>query len=349
MLETNIYNLKNREIEQLVQFYTDNHKKVDTHPDKRDLLNNEFNDIALERQREDVLNELLYYQAFIEAYNNAYDVNSSKKFYIELRNLNKNFFSNYINVDPCIAEKSPPVNLYQDNNSIDNFNGMRSNFSEVKPKAPVIERNFYYDEDLEISKDNEYKETVPAFDPYEYNRQLMEKERLDKMKSENDKLAQALYDLERQKEQLSRKVKDLEGQSNRSQLKTSHIRATSAQNKDYKNEGFQQVLRSKEEQIQTLQLKVSQLEKEHQRIADHEVVEDIGSYRTPCDNRSRIRSKVNNSYLKTNDRATDPYVYSGKKYDNTGSEFVDQMYNNINKLLNKSNHRSVVREQSYVY
>lgn len=332
--------MKNREIEQLVLFYTESYKKVDNHPGKKELINNDYPNPQDEIQRDEILNELLYYQAFIEAYNNARDLNSSKGFYLELKNLNKNYFNNYINVDNCIAEKARDPVIYKYEDSIGD------KYKEIKPKVPIMDDYYYEDE---FSKEQEpVKETKPAFDPYEYNRRMLEKERLDRLRNENNNLAQSLNDLERQKQQLEDKVKDLENRSSRDMLKKSQFRTTTAQNKSYQNEGFQQVLRTKEEQIQSLQMRVDSIQNEHQKIASQQLIEEPSSFRTP-NNRSKIRSKVNNSYVKTTDRMSEPYGYTNKRYENTGSDFVDQMQNNINRLLNKSNYRSVARDQSYAY
>lgn len=333
-----------------MQFYTDSYNKVENHPDKQELINNKFTDFAIEKQREEVLNELLYYQAFIEAYNKAKDVNTSKAFYIELRDLNKNIFNNPININDCIAEPKPQSNFYNHQNvSLEKLKFDHDKKSkEIKVMQPVIERKFYYDDSENDKNKKEIKEIKPVIDPNKEKRHQVESKQVEKIKNENKRLAKSLYTLEEQKRRLEEKVKDLEQQTNRSQFKNGNIRPSSSLNKDYKNEGFQQVLRSKEEQLQMLQMKIDGLEKENQKIAEKDIAHEPSSYRTPI-TKSKVRSKILNSYLKTSEKVNEPPMYSGRKYDNTGSEFVDQMYNNINKLLDKSSYKQMTRERSYAY
>lgn len=133
--------------------------------------------------------------------------------------------------------------------------------------------------------------------------------------------------------------------------------------------GLDQILNQKDQQIEDIQNKIYKLEEEINKTnnendfefdlsrmkQDYKVSRNESIHRTPYTNRQRSvlnKSNITNqtkNYMKSVDKYQQPTlpnqnIYS-KNYDQSGTKFVNQMYNDIDKLLNKG--RSA--RNNYVY
>ena len=387
LLENNVANFKTREIERLFGEYQNIYQKIDNHPDKKAFVNDRMVDPHLDQFKDDLLNELIYYQSFADIYLKANSQVSNQNFYIELKNLNKNFFNKSLNIEPCLMPETAPKYVYEPeelhyyDNSMNSINKDRQDvvvenprpYSDNKITSPGKnnmkydgdyiydglkiddEDNYSYDLDngknrsMSAPKNNKSKPKVI----YQTNTNFEKLDKINNMTKQNQELAEAIKQLEAHKRELSQKVKDIEGEKS---IRKSNVRSTSyistpIKDKSYANEGLLNIMRNKEEQIQNLQDKIRRIEEEHARLNAPE--EDFTVIRpsTPVDNKSRYRSRsnMNISAYKTEARTPKHVRNDQYKSETGGTEFVNQMYNNINKLLHKPNNRQAIKDISQVY
>lgn len=386
LLDADVYDLKTFEIQQLVNLYDDTYAKVDKHQDKNNTLNNDFTEPALERQREDLLNELLYYQAFKEAFNKANDPMSGREFYSEIKNLNKNFFNQDLTIEPCIREKARPSNDAPDydhimNNSLNYYNQAPppSSFPNVRPMDPSkFQKNYYYDDDIGRNYNDGIKNNSIGDNLYDnYNR--------------NDSI-EHLYNASRENlHTMPNDVKNPDGEMkdwnkilndipsmNNSMHKYPHSnlslgRPESKYNRpsvnfiegNHHNRNLDEINNSvRYNSPNTLKVNQPHEDRNNSRISGRAannadnlhkssvrfVDNDKSAYRSPAERRSAYRkSRLENTFTRSSRLSGSNIHNRYKKHENSGTEFVNTLYENINRVLDKGHDRPVVRGFSAVY
>lgn len=357
ILSKNTRNLKENETEQLVNFYGEKYDELVSHQDKNNLLNYDGQNQSLNNQRDEMVNELTYYNTFIEYYKRAHDVPSNTEFFTDLKELNMNTFGEDIDIKMCIkdSDSKPVIDYVDDNNFNDSIEALREELdkknNEIKvaqnyqPDYPDINKNDYedvkkqnYDYDLDIKDDYKYKiEESPKDDG-----------KKEIVLETNRKLTDSVRNLEKQKKELADRLAVLGRQSERkSQTRLSANRTSQMPPRDYKNEGFYQILRKKDEQITDIQMKINRLEKEKKRQNDDSVDKDLLISKNKTERAERKSKYRSRSIISKNDYREKAKVSDAplrrNKYDNSGTDFVGQMRNNIDRLLNKSNARQTPR------
>lgn len=387
LLQNNCNSFKNREVEQLAAFYKEAYERLDSHPEKKALINDNENadDPQLDDIKEQLLNELIYYQSFSDLYSGARNPESNRVFYVELQNLNKNFFNKTINIDHCLLPEVKADYVYEPEEL------SRFEDSNVREMREAEESKFKPEpkEDKKLNKKKKKEQNDKVVyegsgrgqddENYAYDRHQVKKEaacvtkkphskvtmefkekprgqRVDKPKDtdkENQDLNIVVEKLEKQKRELALKVRNLETDKN---AKNSTIRSRSylsnnVRQKTFANEGFLTIIRTKEDQIATIQEKLKKIEAEHNNLKTHD--EDFVSLRstTNADSKLKLRSRstLNLSMHKTLPREMTRLTKLGSKTDTSGTEFVNQLYSNINRLLIKPSSRQTIKELSYAF
>lgn len=392
LLQNKASSFKTWEVEEQLAAYWDAYNKLDRHPDKKTLVNDVASDPKLDAIKDDLLNELLYYQSFYDAYSKAEDLESNKNFYIELKKLNKNFFNKNIDIESCIITDVKPAYVYEpddindnpkksnkiiygkDNNDIKE----RSIENQYPPNSPTYNNkqrrqseddadynyngfklddddNYSYDmiEDPERSRSVSKNKNPKPKVVYQTNQNFEKLDQINSIAKENQELANAVAQLEQQKRELASRIKDAEGPRTprRSNIRSNSFVSTSVREKTYANEGLMNIIRNKEEQIQAIQDKIKKLEREQGMLdmSDEDLIDIRPTANNNNKSKYKSRSNLNISAYKTEPRTPTRLANAHLKSENSGTEFVNQMYTNINKLLNKTNNRQAVKDQSYVY
>lgn len=388
LLDADVHQLKTFEIQQLMDLYNDTHIKVDSHQDKNNLLNNDFTDPVLEKQREDLLNELLYYQAFKKAYNEANNIQSSKEFYTEIKDLNKNFFNKDINITQCIKDKPNPVintNTYNNvpNDSRQYFNdGLpTNNYPPVKPTDPLIfQKNFYQEDRIDRKYNNNINNnglSQPLYDNYNNGDSV---EHL-----YNDSKANLNTDNNEIKNQ-NKEIKDwnqilddspLMNESGQN-LRYNNIYVERADKEhidkpapnyfhidDYENGNKLRSITNNNNNINSITLNYKADEFNNRKNVE-DAVKTVNNdhrnnnrlidveksvYKTPANQRSgfKAKSRFENTWTRSDRMSGSNISYKHKKYDNSGTEFVHILYDNINRALERGHQRPGIRNFSQVF
>lgn len=391
LLQSKASNFKTWEMGQLISSYRSAYNKLETHPDKNTLVNDMAVDPRLEFIKDELLNELIYYQSFSDLYSKAVDTESNKNFYMEFKSLNKNIFNDNLNVEPCLLSDVKPTYVHKnDDLSYDHsFNsdnltprdGYREPEVVERPKLQINnqvvykgdnisdnlgdynydgfkaddDENYSYDmnDDRSRSRSKSKNPNNRAKSTKKSNLSPKKLEKLTVMTKENQELHDAVEKLEQQKKELAQKIKaiELERTPRKSTNRSTSYVSTPVREKTYANEGLMNIMRTKEEQIQLIQDKIKKLEEEHNRL--DMPAEDFVSVRpvSPIEfkNKSRTRSHINVSTYRTEPRTPKQLGNAPLRSDTTGTQFVDQLYTDINRVLNKSSNRQAVKDMSYVY
>lgn len=388
LLQDNTTSFKSRELDQLITFYKDVYQKLDHHPEKKAFLNDGDSNPRLEELKDDLLNELIYYQTFADIYQKAIDAESNCHFYIELKNINKNFFDKSINIEPCLMPEIKnnyvyePEELNNDDGSVDSKVQNQPIFNKqdkkertkltVRPdnkkrKRDKSEENVNYNYEGLKDDNNSYdfndealnsipvhkKQPVKVKMERKQNHKYQKLDMIRNVDKENQDLNVAISKLESQKRALAIKVQNLESEKNvrRTITKSNSVVSIPLRDKTYVNEGLLNIMKSKEDQIKTLQEKIKKIEDEHIKINSHD--EEFISIRqtSQLDFRNKYRSRLNLNITPHRGESNDLKctIRRMPKNDNSGTEFVNQLYTNINKLLNKPKGRQLIKEMGNAY
>lgn len=388
LLESNISNIKSPEMTRLLQNYDDAYKRLEDHPDKNNLLNNDFTDPALEKQREELLSELLYYQGFKDAYAKAYDPQSSKTFYNEIKDLNKNFFNIDLNIIPCIKEGSPQYELKEDHNNVLNDslkyfkdNIPNNNFSNAKQTDPAkFQKNFYYEDEVGKKYDGDLRSngiSKPLYDDYNQNNSIEDIYNYNKdnpnplldsyVKNSKDEihkwneilqasnLNDSVGNYSNKRLNIEKSEKKIENPPvvNNYQKKdmTSNLYGLGTPVNDNRNNihgAYQSPDYLNVPKFDNLSsVKPSNLAKKEEAVG----YQQLSALRTPNERNSKLkaRSRFENTLTRSDRMRTTDIQYSRRKYENSGTDFVNQLYENINRVLDRGHNKSSVRNISQAY
>lgn len=390
VLQTKAANLKTRDVEQLVNAYRDAYERLDRHPDKINFVNDMANCPNVEAIKDDLLNELIYYQSFSELYTKAVGLESNKAFYIEFKDLNRNFFDNDLNIEPCLIPEVKPPSMYEAKdvpNYNDSFDGNpyeHNIYQDARiteqPKAlkPDIDNNvakinddhedynyngFKIDDNEDYSYDmNNEKHKSPslsriqALDNKNIYQRSQNNNRIAKISAitqENHNLNNDIEQLERQRRELAKRIKDIEEENivRKSNLKSTNYISTPVRDKLYANEGLMNIMKNKDEHIQNLQEKIKKIEDENMKV--NEPDEDMLDIRAVGINdyklKNRSRSNIHTSIYRSEPKTANKSPHGPYKSETSGTEFVNQMYSNINKLLHKPTNKHASKNLNFVY
>lgn len=184
-----------------------------------------------------------------------------------------------------------------------------------------------------------------------FDSQTQQKYKIDQLFNENEELKRDIEELENRKKNLESKVKGYQDpivDKQRSRL----LGQSTFQTPHNDGAGFFRVLKNKDEQIDKLSTKIQRLEKEYQRISLREDSPDqiLNSRRRVLDDISMDGSQsIETLGLGKYESARKAMKKRAERQQEmTGSVFVDQMYRDINRLLNKPN-RSNTSTRDIIY
>ncbi len=163
---------------------------------------------------------------------------------------------------------------------------------------------------------------------------------------ENENLARDLENLESNKREIELKLRNQRERTkyDRNKSKISVLQNVNSNLKPYEGAGFYNILKTKDDNIEKLQSKISQLESEFKRFAykgpsvenDPQNIsrtsDDYRGFATPNakSKNSAHRKSMHKSRLLESDKKD-----ISSKYDSSGTIFVNQMFHNIKKVLDK--------------
>ncbi len=322
--------LKTKEIENLMMFYTEEHDKIENNPKKNKLLqqdNKEDNDVF----RDQLMNEMFFFQDFNDSYKEAEDKSTTKRFYNDVKVLSNQYFNIKIDFEApldaidrgdreVVDEKKEQIKIEPLEREL---NQVKENFEY--PDYPLDKEDYEVKIDL-IENDDEIKEL-------NLNNSVLE--------NDVSQLAKKKRDLERKIERLEREQKE-----NKTPRKNINNKISSD------NEGLMNIMKNKDLQISNMQYKIDRLEKEYKKIDEPDLNYDF-DLKTPKKTKTKARQRSSRreksaTYLK-NSRLLSQYSKTPKKrhikkYENSGTQFVDKMYSDINRLLNKTRNRNQFRD-----
>ncbi len=307
---------KKKQINTIMNFYEEEVDKIKSSPLYEKHLNNP--NPKTESLVVDINNELFYHSDLIGEYKKADNYDNTIKFYQNLKELNTNYFNGRIDTN------SPIYQLRQDKEEEEKMKKEEEKIQKQKEESEKFQKA-----EKEVGK-NFYEMNLPEEDDPSF------------VDDDEKNMYDYNMDLEKSVEFLENKKRKLE--TNINKLEKSQ-KENLTPKKEY--QGLEKVLKKKENQIEDLEEKISHIEKEFKNIKDPEDYEFEFARRTPYkvngardlkfEERSKhrsvslVKSKYENSDYKLPNNNP-----SRNKYENSGTKFVNKMYDDINKLLNKN-------------
>lgn len=166
----------------------------------------------------------------------------------------------------------------------------------------------------------------------------VQRQKIDQLFIENEELKKHIEELEKRKRDLKQRVDKFSEPSIIRQ--TSRLGAPTDLLSTNNGAGFFKVLKNKDDQIDRLAMKISRLEKEYQRMSMHDDSADrmLNTPRKRDFDEYSVEASINTDFLgesKLRSVRKLQRIRDERQRELTGTVFVDQMYRDINRLLNK--------------
>ena len=345
LLGNDIYALKTERTEEIYGYYLNVYQRLNHHPIKQQIVNNERVDDISETDKNDMLNEILFFQTLQEMFGREESLEVNKNFFVDLQTLMKNFFNHDIDIEKCVKmrvaqdyvyelDKLPEENLGMNTPYEASFNNPvneSKNKIEVKEKQDMYHyADFKPDNDdnsmyfYNMQKENTEKENIKNEKTKEIN----------EISKKNENLAKAIEELEKKKLDINKRIKKIEDFESirKSMSRISSI--TPNKYKTYDNNRFYKIMETKDNQISNLQNKINKLENEVNKMDNPEPnFKELKQLQTNRQYKSRSKSNISMSMLKSKSTNVLNKKPRYMKSDKSGTAFVQQIYGNINKIL----------------
>lgn len=321
-----------KQINTMMKFYKENIDNLNDNGLKR-KLDNDHNEKFL-GLKENINKELFFFDDFQREYKKADGYEKTIDFYDNLKELENNYFENKISVQN--AKDHLRNEKIHEEEKLQEIEDKREKEKEEQEKQEEKEKenlNLEYDmnilDDQPSFVDNEdnmvYKMDYADENPYEY---------------ENNDLENSLNLLEKKKKKLESNIESIKRNQKENLTPRSHY-------KNNKNEdGLEKVLKKKENQIEDLENKINNIENEFKNMKNSEdynfEFQRNSPYKPKRAYGEKSETKMRNksaSLIKSRYEEGNRGGFKGvrkNKYENSGTKFVNKMYDDVNRLLNKN-------------
>ena len=336
-----------KQINTMMKFYKENIDSLNNNELKRKLDND--NNQKFNILKEDMNREFFYFDDFQREYNKAEGYDNTVKFYNNLKELNTNYFNNNINVENA-KDRLKKEKMREEEKEIEEARKIEKE-REREREAKLAKEEKENDNNLNFEMN--FSDDQPSFIDNDERKQYgVNPEELNAYDYEydNENLENSVNMLEKKKKKLEENINSLQRNQKENLTPRSHLRKKSNNEAD----GLEKVLKKKEDQIGDLELKINNIEKEFKQMKDPEDYNFDFKRNSPYKERQRkfngerersvlsksnarnksasiIKSRYENSGFRNNHG-------NGKrnKYENSGTKFVNKMFDDVEKLLNKN-------------